>query len=465
MSENPFVAFLQRYANDPVAFVRECLGVEPDPWQIKVLVAYNRGDRSISIRSAHGVGKSAVVSWISIHHMLCKFPQKTVATAPSAPQAFDVYFAEVKHWIKKLPEHLQTLFIQKTDRIELRAAPHSSFLTVRTSRADQPEALAGVHSDNVLLIADEASGIPEKVFESAAGSMSSADACTILIGNPVRSTGLFFDTHTRLAHRWTTVHVSAFDSPRVTPDFIDEMRERYGETSNPYRVRVLGEFPVSDDDTIIPYELIDSARHRDIRVSPHAPRVWGLDVARFGSDRSALVERQESTAKTLQIYKQIDLMELVGRVHRRYKDLAHDRRPSHIFVDSIGLGAGVVDRLRELQLPVYGVNVSESAALKDRFLNLRSELWFEARDWLNTKSVKLADDEVLCGELTVPKYKFNSGGKVQVEPKHEIKKRGLPSPDVADAFVLTFAHGGAIMAYGHSMSSTEPIRRNIKGVA
>lgn len=464
MADNPFLVWLKKYKNDPVGFVRDSLGVEPDPWQIKVMSAYNRGDRNISIRSAHGVGKSACVAWISLHHMLAKYPQKTVCTAPSAPQAFDVYFAEVKHWIKKMPEHLQSLFFQKTDRIELVAAPHSSFLTVRTSRADQPEALAGVHSDNVLLIADEASGIPEKVFESAAGSMSSADACTILIGNPVRSTGLFFDTHTRLAHRWTTFHISAFDSPRVTPDFIDEMRERYGEFSNPYRVRVLGEFPVSDDDTIIPYELIDGARHRDIRISLDAPRVWGLDVARFGSDRSALVERQTSTAKTLEIYKQIDLMSLVGRVHNRYEECVYDRRPSHIFVDAIGLGAGVVDRLRELGLPVYGVNVSESAALKDRYLNLRSELWFEARSWLATKTVKLADDEVLCGELTVPKYKFNSNGKIQVEPKHEIKKRGLPSPDVADAFVLTFAHGGAIMAYGHSVASNKPLRRNIKGV-
>jgi phage terminase large subunit len=468
LSKNPFVEFVDRYADDVLGFVRQVFGVEPDPWQIEVLQCYQQRERRISIRSAHGVGKTAVVAWMSIHHLLFRFPQKTAATAPSRPQAFDAYFAEVKHWIKKLPQPLRELLDVKADRIELKAAPQSSFLSVRTSRQDQPEALQGIHSDNVLLIVDEASGVPEGVFEAAAGSMSGEQATTVLIGNPVRTSGLFFDTHTRLQSTWKTFHVSAFDSQRVSDDFIKEMGERYGESSNAYRVRVLGEFPLVDDDSVIPYHLIEEARLRDLKPHPESGVVWGLDVARFGSDRSALCKRQGSVVlEPVKTWKGLDLMQLTGVVQNEYISTPPSMRPKAIYVDAIGLGAGVADRLRELGVPVRAVNVSESPALKGTYLNLKAELWFRAKEWLQSRVAKLPEhDGNLCSELSVPKYKFNSSGRLQIESKEEIKKRSLPSPDAADAFVLTFAGGGAIMAYGSSGSTSwaQPLKRGLKGV-
>ncbi len=209
--ENPFVAFVERYAPDPVLMVREVFAAEPDPWQAEVLDAYGRGERRISIRSGHGVGKTTCLAWIVCHHLLCRFPQKTVCTAPTAPQLFNALAAEIKSWLKRLPAPLQQLFEIKAERIELIAAPEDSFVAFNTSRAETPEAMAGIHSDNVLLIGDEASGIPEQIFEAAIGSMSGYSACTVLAGNPLRLTGLFHETHTKLRGLWRTWKVSCID--------------------------------------------------------------------------------------------------------------------------------------------------------------------------------------------------------------------------------------------------------------
>lgn len=465
---NPFVEFVETYKDDPVGMVREIFGVQPDLWQEKVLRAYARHDRRISIRSAHGVGKTAVVAWIALHHQLTRYPQKTAVTAPSSPQLFDAFFAELLFWLRKLPVGLQPLFNQKSDRVELVAATESSFITARTSRADQPEALQGIHAEWVLLIVDEASGVPEAVFEAAAGSMSGYNATTILIGNPVRTTGLFHATHTRLKAEWTTFHVSAFDSPRVSKEFVDEMRRRYGEFSNVYRVRVLGEFPLVDDNTIISFDLVEEAQQRAIEVNPDAPIVWGLDVARFGSDRSALCKRQRNVVpEPVTVWRNLDLMQLAGKVKNMWDEAPSSQRPRDILIDAIGLGAGVADRLRELGLPVRGINVAESAAMKDQYRNLRTELWYLARDWLMRKDCALPVDDIdLATELPSAQYKFTSNGRLQVETKDDQRKRLSQSPDVADAFILTFAGDAATLTHGWGGTTgwNQPIKRAIKGV-
>ena len=155
-----------------------------------------------------------------------------------------------------MPKALQELLEVKSDRIELRPSPTEAFISARTSRAEQPEALQGIHSDHVMLVADEASGVPEAVFEAAAGSMSGHEAVTILLGNPVRGTGYFYETHNRLRDEWFTLHVNCEKSKRVSKEFVREMAIKYGEESNAYRVRVLGEFPLADDDTMIPFAVV-----------------------------------------------------------------------------------------------------------------------------------------------------------------------------------------------------------------
>ena len=464
MANNPFIDFIKLYRTDPVLFVKEVLGVQPDEWQKDFLNAVASGERKISIRSGHGVGKSTTASWAMLWFLLTRYPVKVVVTAPTSAQLYDALFAELKRWVKELPPTIQDLLDVKQERIELKASSTEAFISARTSRAEQPEALQGVHSENVMLVADEASGVPEAVFEAAAGSMSGHNALTILLGNPVRSSGFFFETHNRLKDEWWTKRVSCEDSARVSQEYIDDMKSRYGEESNAYRIRVLGEFPRSDDDTIIPMELLESAKHRDTRAYEDAPIIWGLDVARFGSDSSVLCKRQSNVVHTLERWRNLDLMQLTGAVVAQYEACDHKSRPAEILVDSIGLGAGVVDRLIELKLPARGINVSESPAMGGTYLNLRAELWHKAKAWLEKRDCKIPNNEDLIGELATVRYTFTSNGKIKIESKDDIRKRGLKSPDMADAFVLTFASDAATISWGSNNSWGKPLKRLIRGL-
>lgn len=436
-----YAGFVKAYRDQPVKFVKEVLKAEPLPWQAEFMENVARGERRISVRAGHGVGKSTACAWLLIWHMLTRLPQKAVCTAPTAGQLFDALFSEVKHWCNKLPEPLRETIEVFTDRIVQRGAPESSFISARTSSAERPEALAGIHSENVLIIVDEASAVPEPVFEAAAGSMSGHAATTILIGNPTRNTGLFFKTHHQLSSDWRTMHVSCLYNRLVSRDFVNQIASTYGEGSNAYRVRVLGEFALKDDDSLIPAELVDAAMDRDIGINPVEPVLYGIDVARFGDDRTVICKRQGNIVLGYKHWSGEDLMGTVGRiVHEAGMD-----SPEEIMVDSIGLGGGVADRLRELGFNVRDVNVSESVAFNQQAARLRDELWLSTKEWLESRAVKLPKDEELRAELIGPTYSFTSNGKIKVEGKSEMKRRGLRSPDLADALCLTFAGQAALI--------------------
>lgn len=465
--------FMQRYGpaageHGPEMFVREILGVEViDPWQLIVLRGFGRGERRISIRSCHGPGKTAVAAWLVLYQLIFLFPQKIVATAPTRGQLFDALFAEVMGWFSVLPDTIQTLYECKTDRISLKSSPSKSFFSARTARRESPEALQGVHSTHVLLIADEASGVHESIFEAAVGSMSGKGATTLLCSNPTKTSGFFFDTHHKLKDMWLTVHVGAEDSPRVTDDFCVDVARRYGDDSNAYRVRVLGNFPKSDLDTMIPFYLVEGAAQRKIVVPDLQEVVWGLDVARFGDDVAALHQRSRLSADWTLEYKGLDLMALVGRVHHLYNETMPTDRPTEILVDVIGMGAGVVDRLRELELPARGINVGESANMDSKYRNLRAELWGKARDWLDEKACVIQPGQSkLQKELVIPKYSFTSGDKLQLETKEAMKKRGFKSPNHADSFILTFASHALRAQYGRkgSTKKDKPLQRKLPGI-
>lgn len=465
--------FQDHYRDDIVAMVREVFKTEPHQWQLEALQQYDARIRRITIRSGHGVGKTALLAWMIIHHILFRFPQKTQITAPTEKQLFNALWAEVKKWHAKLPEQWMRDMIEiKHDTAVFVAAPGLSFATCATSRAETPEALAGVHCDDgyVLLIGDEASGIPDPVFEAASGSMSGHNAMTVLTGNPVRGQGFFFDTHGKLSGdgtggTWYSRRVSCLDVPaQVTADYIEDMKRRYGENSNQFRVRVLGEFPVSDDDTIIPFDLVEPALHREVSTASTVGIIWGVDCARFGRDRSALAKRKGNRLlEPLRYWYKLDTMELAARIKFEWDEAPTHLRPAEICIDVNGIGAGVVDRLRQLGLPVRGINVSESTSMtnQDRYSRSRDELWFKMRAWFAAKDNVIpevyADPRYvggdLVGELTKPKYRFLPNGKIKVESKDDMKKRGVDSPDLAEALMMTFASDAISLAFGSERST------------
>ena len=462
---NIFTEFISKYKDDPVQFVRDILDQEPDPWQIE-LMEESLKSRLLAVKSGHGIGKSTTCAWLMMHHMLCFYPQKTVCTAPTAAQLFDALFAELKSQLLLLPPALKGLFEVFSERITLKSDPAGSFISCRTARKESPEALQGIHSSGkVLLIVDEASSVDNAIFEAAGGSLS-GNATLIMVGNPTKSEGYFYDAFTKLSHRWWLRTVSCENSPRVTKEYIEEMAERYGVDSATYAIRVRGCFSETTDDTIISNELVESAVTRDVEPTKGAI-TWGIDVARFGADKSALCKRQGNTImEPIKSWAKIDTMNLMGQINAEYRQSQQDNlAPQEILVDVIGAGASIVDRGLELDMPVIGINTGESASLSGQYKNLRCELWHRAKEWFEQRHCRIPRDERLMFELCSPRYSFESSGKVRMETKEEMKKRigHMGSPDYADSFVLTFAGQSAIIA-GSGGAWGKPLKRNILGV-
>ena len=437
------------WANDPAAFVA-VMGAEPDAWQKEALEALITNDK-LAIRSGHGVGKTAFLAWVVLWWLLTRYPAKIACTANSVSQLDSVLWPEIAKWARRLPEGIRDLIEIKSEKIELKGAGRGENAAyARTAAKDRPEALQGFHSPHMLFVVDEASGVPDIIFEVAEGALSTEGAKVILTGNPTRTTGYFYDAFFgSLADRWWKKRVSCADSKNVSAQFLTDMATKYGEDSNVYRVRVLGEFAKQDDDTVVPLDWAESAVGRDVMAL--GPIVWGLDVARFGSDRSVLIKRRGNVVlERPKVWRQLDLMQLCGQIVNEYKAVDRLMRPQEILIDVIGLGAGVVDRLRELGFgpDIRGVNVAEASAMSERFLRLRDELWWNVREWFEARECRIPNDETLINEICTPRYGLTSGGKLKIESKDEMRKRGVASPDLADALMLTFAASGATLHHG-----------------
>jgi phage terminase large subunit len=442
-------------ALDPVLFVEAILQANPEEWQKKALYAVRDNDR-VAIRSGHGIGKTAFLSWLILWWVLTRSPSRIACTANTASQLSDILWAEVAKWHRRMPDGLKELIEVKSDKVELTG--QDSFAVARTARRETPEALQGFHSPNMLFLIDEASGVDDIIFEVGEGAMSTEGAKTVMTGNPTRTSGYFYEAFNKVADRWFTMKVASSDSTQVGKSFIEDMKLKYGEDSNIYRVRVLGEWPEADDDVVIPLHLLQSAADRDQQAAETTPVVWGLDVARFGTDKTALCKRKGNVVtEPIKTWRNKDLMEICGIILNEYETTRWSERPAEILVDSIGLGAGVVDRLMELDLPVRGINVAESPAMGERYGRLRDELWFLAKEWFESRDCKIPEQEELISDLSKPRFKFTSNGKLKVESKDEMKRRGLNSPDLADSFCLTFGSTASVAKSGSAYKWNRPL--------
>jgi phage terminase large subunit len=427
----------------PALFAKEALGATPteQQWEASKAIVERR---KVSIRSGHGTGKSAFMAWCVLWFPICYFPCKVPCTAPTSHQLQDVLWAEVAKWHARLTERILELgsqFSWSSERYGMIDRPQESFAVARTSRPEKPEALQGFHSENILFLIDEASGVPEKVFEVAEGALSTDGAFVLMAANPTREDGYFYQSHHKMRSRWAALHWDGEESPMVSKNYIEDMRIKYGVDSPIYQVRVKGNFATAADG-VIPLHLCMSAKDRQVEAYTKAVEVWGLDVARFGDDSTALAKRRGNVQpEPTKEWFGKDTMQTVGILKNEY-----DRaivKPSSINIDVIGIGAGVVDRAKELGLPVVGINVAEASSVQEQYSRLRDELWFKGREWLDARDCKLADDDALIAEMTTVKYSILSNGKIKVESKDEMKRRGVTSPNRADAWLMTFAQVGA----------------------
>lgn len=483
-----------RYRLDPGAFIREVIKAGPDEWQVHACGALIKHKR-VSIAACHGVGKDTLAAWLIIWMMVCWSHPKIPCTAPTGHQLYDLLWSEIAKWWPRVPKRYRKQYELKADRFELKRHHKTWFAVARTARKETPEALAGIHADNVMIAVDEASGVPEVIFEVLEGAMTGPNCYELLIGNPTQPQGFFHASH-HSDRRWYRMRIAAaaaypkgFKPPagtwlsdRVSPEYVDAMRRKYGEDSNVYRVRVLGLFPRSSDDQAIPLEWVDLAANREVPIGwwRRCPQriVLGVDVARFGSDSTCVVARQGRAIVGAWLWHGNSVTETANKVKAlayRIQRLTDEpatqkagRRPGYmptICIDGVGVGAGVIDVLREDErLTVVDVQAGETSKDPDCYRK-RDELWWDARWFYQDSEPMIAagstdqaitsivgwtpqkpviDQDVLdrlIGELATPKYKFSPDGRVVIESKDDVKKRlggDASSPDVADAHNLTF---------------------------
>lgn len=450
-------SLFETWYDDPDQFDRDIWpDALPEIWQSKASALVAQHD-NVAIRSGHGVGKSAWLARRIIWWGMTRYPWKVGCTAPSSSTMFDALWSELAKWHSKMPPALKAQFEWKADRFDWVKTPAVAYAVAKTARRDTPEALAGLHSENMLFVIDEASGVDEIIFETAQGSMSTRGAKTIMTGNPTRLSGYFFDAWHKNRQYWKTIKVGMEESTRHDPKTLQRWREQYGEDSNFFRVRALGEFPTAEDDVIIPLYMLESAIDRDVK-QVESEEVWGLDVSRGGVDLCALAKRRGNVMdEPIKTWRSDDAMVSVGKVIQEYH--AAKKKPSSICVDSIGLGAPVADRLAEQGLPVTCVNVSESHSSNDRYLRLRDEMWERARAWFYARDCKIVNDEAFIGECSLVKWAPTSNGKMKVVTKAEMKKDMGKSPDRSEAFCFTFMHSHGISR------KPKPIKYPIRGYA
>lgn len=449
MLENrEIITFQNKIRNEPVWFVNTLL--KRDTWEKEEeIIEAVRDFREVSVKSCNGSGKTYTAASI-VHWWLMAFEDSVViTTAPTFRQVKELLWREIR------AVNTKPLYPSNTV-LDTQINLGEKWFALGLS-SDKPDQFQGFHSKRLLAIVDEASGVSEEIFQAIDGLNP---YCILLLGNPMQNTGRFADSFKQEGVK--KISISAFDTPNVKqqkiliPGLIQQkdiarIEMKYGKDSDVYRIRVDGEFPKADADTVISVDEVAKAIERETDVLSHWEKKMGVDPARFGDDRSAIVIRQMEKVIYKEVYSGEDTMQITGHILRIAKE--QRVKSSNIFIDVIGIGAGIVDRCKEQGWSVTGVSVSEKAKDYEHYLNLRAELYADKiKEWI--KTADLTDDDDWY-ELANIKYKFNSKGQLQLESKDDMKKRGIPSPDVADALSLTFVKPGTST---YSQASTHPIK-------
>lgn len=440
---------------DPLAFVEGCFPWgQPGPlehegiggWQRDILIAVRDGlitiDQAIQIAvaSGHGIGKSALVSWLILWAISTLEDTKGVVTANTETQLKTKTWAELGKWYRLF---IAKRFFKLTATALFSVDPEHE----RTWRIDMVpwsernvEAFAGLHNQGkrVLIVFDEASAIPDLIWETSQGALTDRDTQILwfVFGNPTRNTGRFKECFARFRHRWITRQIDSRTVSITNKEEIAGWVEDYGEDSDYVRVRVRGVFPRASWNQFISTELVEEAvkRYEAVEADESSPLIFGVDVARFGDDQSTLVARQGRKVPWLKAWRGKDNHELAMLIAEQM-DI---HNPEAVFIDSGG-GAGVIDILKSLKRDVIEVNFGSRKDMKkpQKYFNKRAEMYGDTRDWLAVGAIP--PDQELQDDLIGPEYGFAAEQLIQLERKEHMKARGLASPDKGDGLVLTFA--------------------------
>ncbi len=457
MSESAWVTgTIRRWKKDARIFVRECLGVTPDKWQDRaLLLVSDPKTRRLAFKACKGPGKTAVLAWIILWFLSCHYESKVGCTSITEGNIDTNLWPELLKWINR-SSFLKAAFAWSKTQVT-RRGNENWFAVKRTwpksgDSQQQADALAGIHADDVMFVLDESGGIPQAVMVTAEAVLATFTeamealghrAIVVQSGNPTHTSGPLHRACTTDLMLWHVITItgdpdSPERSPRIDRKWAQEQIAQYGRDNPWVMVNVLGQFPPSSIDSLLGVEDVLRAQRR--RLDPEtyqwAQKRFGVDVARFGDDRSVVFMRQGRMSWRPLILRNENTTVIAGRVARNAMKLA----PEMIFVDDSGhWGHGVVDQLSTARFPVIPV-IGEDKANNPRYKNLRAECWMEMAEWVKKVGVLPADPSVgdLVRELTEITYTF-IGGVFVLEPKDQMKKRLGYSPDLADALAYTFA--------------------------
>lgn len=402
----------------------------------------------MSIQSSNGNGKDFLAALINWHFMDCFNRPKVMVTANTGKQLRSVYWSELSKIrgmsLKGSNEpdaltHLQENYTVQNDRM-YRRLPNKDeegkvwfteaiTINAKATPEEQGEALAGRHEDNMLIIVDEASGIPDAVFRPLERTLTGRLNLVFMIFNPTRNSGYAIESHTKHRDQWVALQWDALDCENVSQDQIARLR-KYGEDSPAYRIGVLGLPPLSDSNALIPYEWITDAVNRELAVNQFDPVILGCDVG-GGGDKSVVVVRQSGTVQNIFTNNSKDTMDVANWIASTF----WREDASVAYVDIIGLGRGVYDRLNQMGVVARPAD-SRGKAKNDRYFNARAEMYFKLREQFEQKCISIPDDQELIDELGA--IKTDPANQNKIIDKREIRKTLGFSPDRADSLAMSF---------------------------
>lgn len=444
---------LDIYYDNPEAFLEDFLNMECDEWQAAVADDVAKHSK-IAVKSGQGVGKTALEAGLIIWFLVCRPYSKVIATAPTMQQLYDVLWAEIAKWLND--SKVKNLLTWTKTKVYVVGDSERWFATAKT--ATKPENMQGFHEDHMMIVVDEASGVADPIMEAILGTLTGEDNKLLLMGNPNKIDGTFYDAFNKDRDKYRTHTVSSRTSSRTSKDNIAMLESKYGVDSDVVRVRVDGNFPRGALDSFISLETVELAcsnRIDEKETEECTVLNIGCDVARFGDDKTVISPRIGSKIFPFRKYTKKSTMETAGNVimccknyMEQYKNIKH----CIIKVDDSGVGGGVTDRLKEVireeKLPYTVIPVNNGDSASDKYyFNLGAQIWGHIKELLETNfsnnlqgkteiELELPDDSELVKQLSVRKYHLTSKGKIQLESKKEMKERGIGSPDVADALSL-----------------------------
>ena len=427
----------------------------PDDWQTEQLVrigkAFKDNPEAViqeAIASGHGIGKSAETSWIILWAMSTRPQLSGVVTANTATQLASKTWRELSVWHKRsINRHWFKWTATRFFHVD---HPETWVVAAIPQSEHNSEAFAGLHADHVLVMYDEASAIPDIIWEVSEGAMTTPRAMWFVYGNPTKNTGKFRECFGRNKHRWNHRQIDSRSCKMTNKKKIQEWLDDHGEDSDFFRIRVRGEFPRSGSQQFISSEHVETARRRQLTSEQywHLPVIMGVDVARYGDDQSVICVRQGRKIRHLYKYRELNTVQLASRVAEKIRE----HHPQMTFIDGIGIGAGVVDQLVASNYQnVVDVNVGDPASEPVLYKNKRAEVWGRMKDWV--ANADIPDDAELADDLVQPTYFYTDKEQIQIESKKDMKSRGVSSPDSADAIALTFTEH---VAPASSQSSFDP---------